>query len=170
MILAWLLVSVVCVPARAGGVEPYWSPPLVGFTSATIEGNQGVLNLTLACQNEFSGTRVCTSAEVLRTFNVPDFPTPPPGLPRPDLHQAWIMPTLLEATPNVDMSGVQASNPGNFTCSDVTSQIGGTGLVIGWASAVRHGYGLFSLYNCMKRARVACCGPATPVDVKPPAP
>ena len=44
---------------------PTPAPPLgfqlVGFTSATFDGSQGVLGFTLACQAEFPGSRMCTS-------------------------------------------------------------------------------------------------------------
>lgn len=44
---------------------------LVGFTSATMLGNAGVLSLTLACQQEFNGSRMCNSVEVIETVMVP---------------------------------------------------------------------------------------------------
>ncbi len=52
---------------------------LVGFTSTTFTGGEGVLGFTLACQVEFVGSRMCTSGEVMNTINVPsDLIAPPP--------------------------------------------------------------------------------------------
>ena len=54
---------------------PPLGPParfqLVGFTSTTHTGDEGVLRFTLACQAEFAGSRMCSSQEVLDTTDVP---------------------------------------------------------------------------------------------------
>jgi hypothetical protein len=51
------------------------APPrfqLVGFSTATLQGIDGVLAHTLACHADFGpGTRACTTAEVLATTHVP---------------------------------------------------------------------------------------------------
>src|SRR5258708_4085911 len=48
--------------------------PLYGFTKAVFNGLQGVLGLTQACQKEFPGSRICTSAEVALTQKLPTLP------------------------------------------------------------------------------------------------
>ena len=45
---------------------------LVGFTSAMFTGGQGILGFALACQEEFAGSRMCSTIEVVETVDVPN--------------------------------------------------------------------------------------------------
>jgi hypothetical protein len=79
---------------------------LVGFTVATFMGDQGVFGFTRACQGEFSGSRMCTSVEVMRTVS-------PPVLPAGSA--AWVQPELVAssgATSTVDASGITGAISG----------------------------------------------------------
>ena len=66
--LAALCVSLGLV---CGHVTPFLRFQLVGFTSQAIQADAGVLEMTLACQTEFPGTRVCAYREVADTVSVP---------------------------------------------------------------------------------------------------
>ena len=95
---------------------------LVGFTVATFTGDQGVFGFTRACQGEFSGSRMCTSVEVMRTVS-------PPALPAGSA--AWVRPELVAssgATSTVDASGIAGTVHG-LSCW-------------GWKSAHSDRYGL----------------------------
>lgn len=45
---------------------------LVGFTSATFQGDTGYLGFTTACEAEFPNTRMCASEEVIGTRRIPE--------------------------------------------------------------------------------------------------
>jgi len=87
------------------------APPrfqLVGFSTTPRTGDAGVLGMTLECQNDFSGSRMCTSIEAMETVNVPS------GLSG----DAWIRPVfqpsgVLNA---LDASGVSSGGATNLTC------------------------------------------------------
>ena len=77
-------VSVVNEPLLVTG-EPPPRFQLVGFATATRLGDAGVLVFTLACQEEFLGSRMCSSIEVLETVDVPSLAG----------SFAWVRPTLM---------------------------------------------------------------------------
>jgi hypothetical protein len=99
-------VNVVNAPPPAGAAARV---QLVGFTSATFPGTQGVLAFTLACQQEFANSRMCSSLEILETDAVPG------GL----AGEAWVRPSLVVANaPSgtvIDASGV-AATADRMTC------------------------------------------------------
>lgn len=104
---------------------------LVGFTRLSLDGNQGVLNYTLACQVEFPDSRMCTADEIRHTVNVP---------PAPGSGHAWIseFPRLTES----------ANCRGWDTSSTSES---------GTAINLNHGYGARSSHSCDEPLRIACC-------------
>ena len=110
---------------------------LVGFTSSTFDGGEGVLGFTLACQAEFSGSRMCNSVEVMETVNVPV------GL----TGEAWVRPVFEGENDN---SGA-ISSFGNLGCT-------------GWSNTLHHGLvvnssGSFRDRQCFEFHSVACCAP-----------
>ena len=128
--------------------DPAPAPPrfeLVGFTSDTFQGDQGVLGFTLACQAEFPGSRMCDTQEIFKTVNVP------PGL----VGDAWVNPVLRPlastSTVSLDISGV-ANSPGSHTCYGWATT-SSTGLTVGVGGQI----GPFS--NCNTLHSVSCCAP-----------
>ncbi len=114
-------------PAAAPKVE------LVGFTSATFDGAEGVLGFTLACQAEFSGSRMCNSLEVMETVNVPA------GL----MGEAWVRPVFEGER---DISGVAG-----LACAGWINTLH-HGLVV-------NSSGSFRDRQCFEFHSVACCAP-----------
>lgn len=88
-------VEVSNLPAPGGACTPF---QLVGFTTATLAGNQGVLAFGRACQQDFPGSWMCSSVEVLETTAIPSDLTGP----------AWVRPTYVAGGSPVghDASGV----------------------------------------------------------------
>jgi hypothetical protein len=135
---------------------------LVGFTSATMTGDTGVLGFTLACQAEFGSTaRMCDSLEVMRTTNVPS------GLSG----TAWVRPVFqpmgfgmsstssgtVTRSMSMDASGIRATILGDLTC-------------YGWAIAGDDGLtvdanGGFGRTGCPTLQSVACCTPVAEAAV-----
>lgn len=118
---------------------------LVGFTSATFAGDQGVFGFTAACQLEFANSRMCTSVEAMNTVNLPQ------GL----AGEAWIRPVFVpisQGTSNIrttDASGVFAREPNHFACG-------------GWSFPSERGlrvdaHGRFQVISCGVTIAVACC-------------
>jgi len=132
------------------------SPPvrwqIVGFTSASYLGNEGVLGFTRHCQTEFSDSRVCTSQEVMDTVAVPGSLT----------GSAWVRPVFvpvsvarygLQGTIQMalDASGRTGSAPGTLNCNGWSSPSSSArGLVVSDA-------GSFSTRACNVTFSVACC-------------
>ena len=124
----------------------------VGVTAATFTGNKGVGTFTLACQQEYPGSRMCTSQEILWTTDWP----PQPAVP----FVAWVHPTFVATSASsVDVSGLDGHLP---TFPDLTCG--------GWAALNLRGlavnsdpstgkYGTFSIEPCNTAASIACCVP-----------
>ncbi len=141
------LVTALIVPLAAQAHSPDSCPApepapmrwqLVGFTSSTLLGDSGVLNKTLACQQDFVGSRMCSSTEVLETVAVPL------GL----VGSAWVRPsfapfhgvgTLVSA---LDVSGY-ATSVTNLTCRT--------------SAFVMTASGDFTISQCANELAVACC-------------
>ncbi len=125
---------------------------LVGFTSQTTPGDAGALGMTKLCAAEFTGSRFCTSKEVLLTADVPDDLT----------DNAWVRPSPMpvshsRASPGVttrllDASGVE-TDPEFMTCE-------------AWRATTKSGLSLdsdgrFSTTSCTESLRVSCCAEGT---------
>lgn len=140
-IFALLVSLVLALPASAQQACSDFE--LVGFTSTTHLGGTGVLGLTVACQAEFSDSRMCTSVEVMQTVNVPG------GL----TGNAWVRPVFVPTidTRTSDASGVESSGSTTpyLTCN-------------GWTGAFQgltvNSDGGFSKVDCATTPlAVACC-------------
>jgi hypothetical protein len=148
------LVTALIVPFAAQAHSPDSCPApepapthwqLVGFTSASFLGDQGVLGFLLHCQAEFSNSRMCYSQEVVDTVSVPA------GLTGQSW--AWVRPTrastngtnIVEAVSNI------SEDLSRFTCGQWSSSSdSSTGLII--SSLGRAGRG-----TCALALPVACC-------------
>lgn len=62
---------VVAAMAYAGAAQAQEDCQLVGFTTATTEGDAGVLGMTGLCQAEYPGSRMCNTVEIAETRVVP---------------------------------------------------------------------------------------------------
>ena len=125
---------------------------LVGFTAATLSGQSGVLALTLACQLEFPGSRMCASREVIETVSIPD-----------NLNltgMAWVRPSFVPHTSPgdlvVDASGFSNSvYRGSLSCGGWAPQAG-SGSDLGLSLTVD---GSFRESACQLPIAVSCCAP-----------
>jgi hypothetical protein len=116
---------------------------LVGFTTTTFGGDQGVLGFTAACQAQFAGSRMCTSVEVMETVALPAGLT---GF-------AWVRPVFITPVSGVlDASGQTANIADELTCArwQESTQGGFTGLAAS-------GAGIFGRGGCNQPKPVACC-------------
>ena len=121
---------------------------LVGFTSATFDGSQGVLGFSSACQVEFEGSKMCNSVELMETTSIP---TELAG-------EAWVRPTL----PSLfiggvarDVSGASLTSNSGATCTGWSrSDTSDTGFLVDangrFASATNES-------RCNTLHSVACC-------------
>lgn len=123
---------------------------LVGFTAAQFNGAQGVLGFTLACQQEFPRSRMCSSLEILETTTVPS------GL----VGDAWVRPSP-EGLGGAwsDVSGAGPASPADLTCrgwSLATPMTQPGGLVVDAAGRFSVGTYPTGPY-CDTPHSVACC-------------
>ncbi len=124
-------------PAGPQG-EPAPAPPrfeLVGFTSATFDGDEGVLGFTLACQAEFPGTRMCFTQEALNVVDVPLL-----------AGRAWI-----RLSPSLSSNTNTFEGASNKHCF-VWGSLGTTGQLM-------DSQGRLHERNCVELHSVACCTP-----------
>jgi len=179
LIVALGLVAVI-IPASAGELEPPGAPAPTMNTLAEIHsaiqtgtgsGLQflgttpavspaiGVLSLTAQCQQTFgSGTRMCTSVEILNSVNVPEaaeWNTP----------TGWLRPVYLFASEETlgwyyDATGLKSA-PTEFTCGFWTNSSNLQGLAVQNLGGGVVGH--FLRLECSEVATgVACCGPVSP--------
>jgi len=124
---------------------------LVGHSSNMVNGGAGVIGMTQACQAEFTGSRMCTSEEVMNSANFGSFN--PTAL-------AWVRPVVISTSVGyseilMDASGVK--NAGSAGYAGMSCQ--------GWRSGGDNGLsvdkkGSFSLNSCATIQPVACCSPS----------
>jgi hypothetical protein len=140
-----LLISLTAAAAHAQAADPY---QLVGFSTNSVFGDEGVIEMGIECQADFGwGARMCASTEVMETVVFPQ------GL----AGDAWIQPAykgfgfggsgssyrVLEASGRVNSSGMN--------CNGWTGTTG-TGLSVS-------NVGGFSEAGCAIARPVACCQP-----------
>jgi hypothetical protein len=116
---------------------------LIGFSEVAVPGNRGILNMTLACQKSFRGSRICTAAEIQHSVHVPAQRNAAAW------GSAWISSEGL-------LPGAVADAQSD--CEGWTSNSGankGASMAIG----PEHGcYGGFVAMGCNTELLVACCG------------
>jgi hypothetical protein len=121
----------------------------VGVTAEAFDGAQGVFTYNLACHTAHSGSRMCTSEEVIETVNPPIL-----GILG---ERAWVRPTFQPLATgsttrwSVDASGL-ANTSGSFTCDGWENE-SARGLTIDL------GVGAFRTIDCDTALKVACCIP-----------
>jgi hypothetical protein len=123
------------------------APQLIGLTTETFTGDEGLLGFTAACQAQYPGTRLCTSQEVIRTTTIPA------GLSG----SAWVLFTPTGGPGNgtiVDASGV-TNSPHLLTCDGWIVAAGNTtGLAVEFSAQ----NGSFAAQLCSEPRKVSCCG------------
>ena len=109
-----------------------------GFSSATVLTNIGYLGMNNACKATYTGSRMCTSEEVIGDSNVTSLPA---GA------NAWVRP-LMQESGSID----KTSNIPAWSCKSWSStQSTGLGLVVNSSLS-------FSNYSCnFTFLYVACC-------------
>jgi hypothetical protein len=136
---------------------------LVGFSERAVAGGKGLLHFTLACQETFAESRICTSTEVAETEQLPAEVAEPVSTPAPF---AWVRPTAIAGRgANIGFEtivGLQGdvedmSCEGWFDSSPSSSLSSGSGL-----SVNRHGQ--FNLSSCGAPLKVACCAIIEPTE------
>jgi hypothetical protein len=123
----------------------------VGVTAATFTGDKGVGTFTVACQQDFLGSRMCTSREILLTT---DWPPQPPSF-----YVAWVQPTLVPFQSGSTGTGVQdisGLNDGTLSCGGWFSL--SRGLLL-HSDPANGKYGAFIVEPCSTVASVTCCAP-----------
>jgi len=140
---------------------PSWPPPdaqplipsgtiqVVGYTTAQLPANRGILNMTCACNAEFPGSRLCTVDEVLASFVPPD---PPRGI---ELAYLWVrsagtVADQLLGRGQAGSSGVDCRGWTSASKDDV-----GVAMAIGPEHAC---FGGLVETGCDKELSLACCG------------
>jgi hypothetical protein len=132
-------------PPETGGSLPVIGNgfQLVGFTTETFDGTRGILNLTLACQEEFPASRICSADDIRTTVNVP---------PAPGVGSAWI--DVPRGSIDVSRSSVRATLDDTSNCRGWRSSAStDSGMAIDLEAA----YGSLVRRTCDQRLRVACC-------------
>jgi hypothetical protein len=148
--LVTLRADIDAVAAEVDAITPQ-RIELVGFTTSTFTGGEGVLGFTLACQTDFPGSRMCTSVEVMRTTNVPASLS----------GNAWVRPSfegfVWLGSPGIpvasDSSGTEPGETEYLTCSGWIASDAYSGLVV-------TANGGFDILACDQARAVACCAPA----------
>ncbi len=133
-------VNVTNPPTCSAGPEARYQ--LVGFTSSALLGDSGVLGMTIACQQEFADSRMCSSVEVMETVAVPLDLT---GV-------AWVRPSFSPLhDPGTQAAALDASGfktlVSLFSCNKTSSINGFTVLASG----------RFAGSRCTNLLAVACC-------------
>ena len=144
-----ILVLLFALPASAQETTSGFE--LVGFTSSTHLGDVGVLGATLACQVEFTDSRMCNSVEVMQTIDVPS------GL----AGDAWVRSILGQKGTGdgaYDVPSGVVDDFINLTCAGWTTADPAVGepdfgLVVSAA-------GGFTAESCADPRPVACCAAA----------
>lgn len=144
---------------------------LVGFSSASYDGYQGILTYTLACQADFPDSRMCTSAEIMQSTNIPPAPVvqdPGPPLPQDAPVSAWVIPVIAETTeigsPEnyvEDVSGFRVPWPKTLSCvgwsnTAAPPPFAPEGLSLFFDTFATR-YGMLGTRPCHAVSLVACC-------------
>lgn len=91
---------------------------LVGFSSSSVSGNTGPLDLALACQLDYADSRVCLKSEIGNTVNVPVGLSGEAWVKGGDLNGEGVFGTCNGESTNgftVDAAGL----PGELNCTQV---------------------------------------------------
>ena len=147
-LLTALLLGVRCVvsPIDVGAHEV--SERLVGFTTSTATGSVGLTRLHELCHSEFSGSRMCTTEEIVASVD------PPLAT---DREFAWVHTTIVASSDHAN------------SLFDVTGKLLSLDQAVspncdGWSYpntttvAITTDTGAAILRSCADANRVACCG------------
>ena len=121
---------------------------LVGFTSSTATGSVGLAHLHELCDSEFTGTRMCTTAEIVATVN------PPLTI---DSNYAWVHTTIV-ASSNYANSLFDATGKLLSLDQGVAPNCDGWSYANTVTVAITTDTGAAHLRSCADANLVACCG------------
>ena len=131
---------------------------LVGFTTETFDGADGVLTMTQGCQVEFGEhARMCNTVEIMETVNIPS------SVMARSTTYAWVRPVLVPGSfYDTDASGLSTEGPSGSWLLHLSCKGWRFHSVLGVSltgMTVRGGYraGGFSLDDCPSHREVACC-------------
>ncbi len=134
----------------------------VGISSVQRLGDEGIITFNNDCYAQFTGSRMCTSEEIMNTVN------PPVISPA---ESAWVRPVIIgTAAVEVDISGFNSSRAISPGFGDSLSCFGwsregavGIGPWLGYSPvylggmSMDIGTGVFNLGNCSQPQYVTCC-------------
>ncbi len=106
---------------------------LVGFTSQLLDGDTGVLNMSISCQRQFPGARMCTMEEINMSVFIPQ-----------DLGSgyAWVQ---------------NLSNPATTLQSNCEGWMSDSAIKLGTSIELGVCYGGVQMTTCNTQLAVACC-------------
>ena len=112
---------------------------LVGFSRESLAGNVGVLTMSLACQDAFPMSRICTVDEIRMSVNIPQALIV-------EGESAWTQNmskanALFSQEPDLNCSGWMSNDPMDY---GTTINLGGC-------------YGGIKMERCNEERAVACC-------------
>jgi hypothetical protein len=134
--------------ASARSSDPF---QIVGVTSTSHLGGEGVRTFTLACQADYGpAARMCTSEEVLQTVVWPVIEA-----------DAWVRPVFVSTSgiggAEVDVSGVKGDSQYMSCYGWNDSTINYSGMTVTTAGAIRFSDVMGNGLRCDVPRRVACC-------------
>ena len=155
---AVLVLAIGCVSVFADGRMSRYTASksnFLGLSSDPVLGDVKLSGLEAACWATFgSKTRVCTSEEIIKA--------PPLRKSIPN-SGAWVYPTTVDATPDLqaggfdmmDFSLTAASSLTNFSCRVWSTQVAESGQAA--TGLMVSGLKMFRLGSCAEPKPVACC-------------
>ena len=136
---------------------------LVGYTSQTMNADDGVFVFIAACQSEFPGSRWCTTADILDSTTVP----PADSL----TSRAWVRPTFVPRSTGTevtigddnvryltDISGISGTAD-TLTCGGFSGFHSSSGADFFPAALAITDEGVFVPDLCAGEHSAACCAP-----------
>ena len=142
--------------AQIPTLVPHVQMTLVGFSTATTQGDAGVLGMTALCHADFAGSRMCTSEEVLNSEAIYPISTTEAAWVRP-VYQPFVASSADYAT--LDASGNFKEIPSGSTFKSRLSNTcaGWTTVEIYDTGATVTPGGGFGEAACYELHPVACC-------------
>lgn len=134
----------------------------VGFSTGPVRGGDGILHMTLACQETFANSRVCDSEEVVETTVLPANVSVPASQPAPF---GWVRPSAIVgrgANIGIETTIALQGDVERFSCAGWNNSSSSTLSAITGLTANRHGQ--FVLTSCASSLKVTCCAVVDDTD------
>lgn len=143
----WIFVSIgstlgLATTASAQTVKAF---QIVGFTSSTFDGLNGIAVFSRECQLQFPASRMCSSTEVLNSVNFPE-----------GTSEGWVRPVYSPIAPGIggavlDAAGRVDATDGYLSCEGWSRNSSGiNGLTVDQD-------GIFRSRSCNNPRKVTCC-------------